>query len=66
MYKRLDEPIDAIVHYSKGFLKPLRFLWNGRSFRIARVTGTWKAPQGEVGAALLGGRLLGQRVLPHL
>ena len=47
MYTSLDEPIDVIVHFEKGVLKPLRFLWNGRSFRITRVTGTWKAPQGD-------------------
>jgi hypothetical protein len=47
MYKSLDEPIDVIAHFEKGALKPLRFLWQGRTFRIARVTGTWKAPQGD-------------------
>jgi hypothetical protein len=47
MYQDLDEPIDVIVLYDTGTLRPLRFRWNGRSFKIARVTGTWKAPQGD-------------------
>ena len=47
MYTDLDEQIDVVVLYEKGTLKPLRFLWQGRSFKIARVTGTWKAPQGD-------------------
>lgn len=47
MYKDLDEPIDVIVHFEKGALKPLRILWQGRSFKIVRVTGTWKAPKGD-------------------
>ena len=47
MYKDLDEQIDVIVHFEKGALKPLRFLWKDRSFRVSRVTGRWKAPQGD-------------------
>jgi len=48
MYQDFDVSIDVMALYEKGTLRPLRFCWKGRSFRIARVTGTWKAPQGDM------------------
>ena len=47
MYKDLDEQVSVIVAFSKGEMRPYRFYWKDRAFKITRVTGTWKAPQGE-------------------
>ena len=47
MYQEFNEPIDVIVLYEKGILRPLRFRWKGRSHKVVRVTASWKAPKGE-------------------
>lgn len=47
MYKDLDEQVSVIVVFQKGEMKPLRFYWKDRAFRVSRVTGKWKAPRGD-------------------
>ena len=39
--------MDVIAVFEKGTLKPIRFRWKGQTYKIARVTGRWKAPKGE-------------------
>ncbi len=39
--------MDVIAVFEKGTLKPIRFRWKGQIYKIARVTGRWKAPKGE-------------------
>jgi len=47
MYEELDEPIAVIALYADGRLRPLRFRWSGRVYRIARVTGHWIVQEGD-------------------
>ena len=46
MYEELDEPIAVIALYMDGHQRPLRFRWNGRVYRIARITGHWVVQEG--------------------
>ena len=47
MYEEFDEPIEVIAWYKDGHLHPLRFRWNSRVFRIARITGHWIVHEGQ-------------------
>jgi len=47
MDQEIDQPIDVIVVFQKGRMVPVRFRWNGRVIKIARVTGRWKAREGK-------------------
>ena len=47
MDQEIDQPIDVIVVFQKGRMVPVRFRWNGRVIKIARVTGRWKTSQGK-------------------
>lgn len=47
MYKDLDEHVSVTVIFEKGEMRPLRFYWKDRAFQVSRVTGGWKAPQGD-------------------
>lgn len=47
MYKDLDEQVSVIAVFEKGDMRPYRFFWKDRAFKVARVTGRWKAPQGD-------------------
>jgi hypothetical protein len=47
LYHDLDEPVDVIAIFEKGQLRPIRFRWKGQTYKVARVTGRWKAPKGE-------------------
>jgi hypothetical protein len=47
MYQDLDDLIDVIVIFENHRLRPVRFRWKGHIHKIARVTGAWKAREGE-------------------
>ena len=47
MYKDLDEQVSVTVIFERGEIRPLRFYWKDRSSQVSRVTGRWKAPQGD-------------------
>jgi hypothetical protein len=47
MYKDLDEQVSVIAVFERGDMRPYRFFWKDRAFRVSRVTGTWKAPKGD-------------------
>lgn len=47
MYQDIDEPVDVIVVFENGAMKPIRFRWNGRPIKVQRITGTWKADIGQ-------------------
>ncbi len=46
MDQDINQPIDVIVVFQKGRMVPVRFRWDGKVVRIARVTGRWKTNQG--------------------
>jgi hypothetical protein len=47
MYQDFDEPIDVIALFEKSSLRPCRFRWRGKIYKVARVTGDWLSRVGE-------------------
>jgi len=47
MYQELNDPVDVLVLFEDGALKPQRFRWKGRVHRVAQVTGRWKTDKGQ-------------------
>jgi hypothetical protein len=46
MYQDVEEPIDVIAVFEKSRMRPLRFKWKDKVYKIAKITGVW---QSEVG-----------------
>ena len=46
IYEDIFEPIEVISLFKDGKIKPLRFKWNGRVYKINRLNGHWVSPQG--------------------
>jgi hypothetical protein len=47
MDQEINQPIEVMAVFQKGRMVPLRFKWNGRVIKIAKVTGWWRASQGK-------------------
>jgi hypothetical protein len=45
-FEDIFEPIEVITLFKEGHIKPLRFKWNGRVYKINRINGQWASPQG--------------------
>ncbi len=45
-FEDIFEPIEVISHFRDGQLKPLRFKWNGRVYKIKQLNGHWVSHQG--------------------
>jgi hypothetical protein len=43
----VEEPVDVSAVFRGGKLRPTAFLWRGRSYRIRRVTGAYRARKGR-------------------
>ena len=46
MYQEMDEPIEVVVLFQNNKIKPSRFRWKDRVYRISEVTGDWKTDVG--------------------
>jgi len=46
MYQELNDPVDVLVLFEDGALKPQRFRWKGHVHRVAQITGRWKTDKG--------------------
>jgi hypothetical protein len=46
MYEDIYEVIEVISLFKDGKIKPLRFKWNGRVYKVNRLNGHWVSPQG--------------------
>jgi hypothetical protein len=46
MYQEMDDPIDVVVLFQGNKMKPSRFRWKDRVYRISEVTGDWKTDVG--------------------
>jgi len=46
MYQEMDEPIEVVVLFQNHKMKPSRFRWKDRVYRISEVTGDWKTDVG--------------------
>jgi hypothetical protein len=47
MDQEINQPIEVMVVFQKGRMVPVRFRWNGRVIKIARVTGWWRSNEGK-------------------
>lgn len=46
-FEDIGEPIEVIVLFRGGKMRPLKFRWNGRVYKIERINGGWKSDQGR-------------------
>lgn len=46
VYQELNDPVDVLVLFEDGSLKPQRFRWKGHVHRVAQITGRWKTEKG--------------------
>jgi len=47
MYQDVDEPIDVIAVFEKSRLRPVRFKWKDRVYKVTKVTGSWQSDVGR-------------------
>ena len=45
--EEVNEPIEVISYYDGKTMKPIRFRWQGRAYKISRVNGVWDAIRGK-------------------
>lgn len=45
-FEDIFEPIEVISHFKKGHMRPLRFKWNGRVYKIHQMNGHWISHRG--------------------
>jgi len=46
MYEDIFEPVEVITLFQYGKMKPLRFRWNERTYRISKIHGGWVSDEG--------------------
>jgi hypothetical protein len=46
VYEDIFEPIEVISLFNEGKIRPLRFKWNGRIYKVNKINGHWVNPQG--------------------
>ena len=47
MALEINEPINVAAIFSRGIIRPVWFVWNGRQIRIREITFTWKTRKGS-------------------
>jgi len=47
MDQEINQPIEVMVVFQKGRMIPVRFRWNGRVIKIAKITGWWRTDEGK-------------------
>ena len=45
--EEINEPIGVLASFSGGEIRPLRFRWGGRTYRIEAVNGRWIDRSGD-------------------
>ncbi len=45
-FEDIFEPIEVISYFKDGKLRPLRFKWNGRVYKIKQLNGHWISHRG--------------------
>ena len=45
-FEDIGEAIEVIAVFQENRMRPVRFRWNGRVFKIKRINGSWKSDQG--------------------
>jgi hypothetical protein len=47
MFESLNDPVDVLTAFVGGQLQPLRFRWQGKVYRVRKVTGRWGRREGQ-------------------
>jgi hypothetical protein len=47
MDQEINQPVEAMVVFEKGRMIPVRFRWNGRVIKVAKLTGWWRTNEGK-------------------
>jgi len=47
MDQEINQPVEVMVVFEKGRMIPVRFRWNGRVIKIAKLTGWWRTNEGK-------------------
>ncbi len=47
MFESLNDPVDVLTAFEEGAMRPLRFRWQGRVVRVAKITGQWNRREGQ-------------------
>lgn len=47
LFEEIDEPIEVLVKFQGGGMKPLRFRWKARTYDVVQVTGRWTTHVGQ-------------------
>jgi len=46
-FETINEAIEVITYFDGGRVRPLRFRWRGRPYRVVQVNGIWSDQKGE-------------------
>ncbi len=46
MYQKIDEPIDVVAVFEGSRVRPVRFRWQGRTYRLKEITASWQTRVG--------------------
>ena len=47
MDQEINQPVEVMVVFEKGRMIPVRFRWNGRVIKVAKLTGWWRTNEGK-------------------
>jgi hypothetical protein len=47
MDQEINQPVEVMVIFEKGRMIPVRFRWNGRVIKVAKLTGWWRSNEGK-------------------
>jgi len=45
--EEVDEPIDVLIIFRDGTMRPVKFKWAGKTYAISRVTYEWMSKEGS-------------------
>jgi len=48
LLEQIDEPVEVISYFDGERMRPLRFRWRGRAYRVRRVNGVWSDIKGRI------------------
>lgn len=48
IFEDAHEPIEVITYFDGKKMRPLRFRWRGRAYRVTRVNGVWSDIKGRL------------------
>jgi len=46
-FETINEPVEVISYFDVKNMRPLRFRWRDRAYKISHVNGVWSNPVGQ-------------------